>query len=159
GTRSVGIGRGLGETKAGIGTLIVYATQPGNVAFDGEGANSPFTAALLSHLESKGLEVRQVLTRVRQAVIVTTKGKQVPWDSSSLTGDFFFAGAPGTPPPAPGTTPPAAPTPVPPAPSADSENLFWQSIKDSKKAADFKAYLARYPQGTFAELARIRLAE
>jgi hypothetical protein len=160
GTRSNGIGRGLGQTQAGIGTLIVYATQPGNVALDGEGRNSPFTAALLANVETPGLEVRQVFTRVRQAVIQTTKGKQVPWDSSSLTGDWFFAAAS-----APGQTPPATVTPPPPpqAPradrSADQETVFWQSIKDSKNAADFKAYLARFPQGTFAELAKIRLAE
>src|SRR5262249_10208564 len=84
GTRSAGIGRGLGQTQAGIGTLIVYATQPGNVALDGEGKDSPFTTALLAHLETPGLEVRQVFTRVRQSVIQSTKGKQVPWDSSSL---------------------------------------------------------------------------
>jgi formylglycine-generating enzyme required for sulfatase activity len=114
GTRSSAIGRGLGETKAGIGTLIVYATQPGNVALDGQGRNSPFTEAMLKHLRTPGLEVRQILTRVRAAVIETTKGKQVPWDSSSLTGDFFFtpAAAPA-PAPSPGVTPPAVTSPDP----------------------------------------------
>lgn len=157
GTRSTSIGRGLGETKAGVGTLIVYATQPGNVALDGEGKNSPFTLSLLKHIEAPGLEIRQVLTRVRNEVIVATRDRQVPWDSSSLRGDFYFAAAP-----APGTVPPPA-TPVSPAPpsgpSADGENLFWQSIKDNKNAADYKAYLEKYPQGTFAALAKIRLAE
>src|SRR5262249_17363626 len=86
GARSRGIGRGLGQTQAGIGTLIVYATQPGNVALDGEGANSPFTAALLKHIETPGLEVRLVVSRVRQSVIEATRDKQVPWDSSSLIG-------------------------------------------------------------------------
>jgi uncharacterized caspase-like protein len=163
GTRSGGIGRGLGAAQAGVGTLIVYATQPGNVALDGEsGANSPFTAALLTHLETKGLEVRQVLTRVRQAVIEKTRGKQVPWDSSSLTGDFFFAAAPRETPPAeakpPATTPPSA-TETPRSPSADSEVVFWQSIQNSKSAADYKAYLEKYPNGTFAALAKLRIAE
>ncbi len=165
GTRSVGIGRGLGQAQAGIGTLIVYATQPGNVALDGEGQHSPFTAALLANLETQGLEVRQVFTRVRQAVIQSTKGKQVPWDSSSLTGDWFFTAAPGATAPTPqgpaAATPPpqAPPAPAPADRSADSENLFWQSIRDSRNAADYKAYLAKYPNGTFAELAKIRLAE
>ncbi len=115
GTRSAAIGRGLGESRAGIGTLIVYATQPGNVALDGQGRNSPFTEAMLKHLRTPGLEVRQVLTRVRAAVIETTKGKQVPWDSSSLTGDFFFASAsgPAPQPEARPVAPPAATVPEP----------------------------------------------
>ncbi|MFO0987819.1 MAG: caspase domain-containing protein, partial [Alphaproteobacteria bacterium] len=120
GTRSTSIGRGLGETKAGIGTLIVYATQPGNVALDGDTKNSPFTAALLKHIEAPGLEIRQVLTRVRNDVITATREKQVPWDSSSLRGDFFFAAASGVPetkPPVeakPGETKPPATTDTPP---------------------------------------------
>ncbi len=164
GTRSASIGRGLGEAKAGIGTLIVYATQPGNVALDGDTKNSPFTAALLKHIEAPGLEIRQVLTRVRNDVITTTREKQVPWDSSSLRGDFFFAaaaGAPETKAPAetkPGETKPPAATDPPPR-GADGEIVFWQSIKDSKNAADFKDYLARWPSGTFADLAKRRIAE
>ena len=155
GTRSGGIGRGLGAAQAGVGTLIVYATQPGNVALDGEtGANSPFTAALLAHLETKGLEVRQVLTRVRQAVIEKTRGKQVPWDSSSLTGDFYFAAATTKPPAA--TPPPASATPPP---AIDNEALFWSSIKDGNNIAHFKAYLARWPNGVFADLAKSRVEE
>jgi uncharacterized caspase-like protein len=154
GTRSTGIGRGLSETRAGLGTLIVYATQPGNVALDGEGKNSPFTTALLSHVEAPGLEIRQVLTRVRQSVIETTKGKQVPWDSSSLTGDFYFASGPAKP---PATTPP--PVSSTPPPATDSEGLFWQSIKDSSNIAHFKAYLARWPEGVFAALAKIKIEE
>ena len=152
GTRSVGIGRGLGEAKAGIGTLIVYATQPGNVALDGEGKNSPFTLSLLKHMEAPGLEIRQVLTRVRNEVITATRDKQVPWDSSSLRGDFFFAAAPAA-----RETP--APGPAPATPQADGDIVFWQSIQNSKNAADYKAYLQKYPSGTFAELAKLRIAE
>jgi uncharacterized caspase-like protein len=155
GTRSAGIGRGLGQAQAGIGTLIVYATQPGNVALDGQERNSPFTAALLKHLESPGLEVRLVVSRVRQAVIAATGGRQVPWDSSSLTAEVYLARAPEP-------NPPQAVEPAPPArpgaPSAEYETLFWQSIKDSRNVADFKAYLERYPSGVFAPLARIRIA-
>jgi uncharacterized caspase-like protein len=169
GTRSTGIGRGLAQTQSGLGTLIVYATQPGNVALDGpDGGNSPFTGALLKHMETPGLEIRQVLTRVRQGVIQATREKQVPWDSSSLTGDFYFAAAPAAretpPPPAetkpPAATPPAATdTPQPRGPAPDQETVFWQSIQNSKNAADYKAYLEKYPNGTFAALAKIRLAE
>ena len=72
-------------------------------------------------------------------MITATRDKQVPWDSSSLRGDFYFvaAAAPQKPPQAEAPRPPAPPG----APSAEFETLFWQSIKDSKNAGDFKAYL------------------
>ena len=153
GTRQVAIGRGLGQAQAGIGTLIVYATQPGNVALDGEGtANSPFTTALLKHIETPGLEIRLIVSRVRQAVIEATRDKQVPWDSSSLVGEVYLSAAPK--PPQPEARPPAAPS----APATD-EVAFWQGIRDSRSAGDFRAYLERWPSGLFASLARARIAE
>ena len=80
--------RGLGRIDAsGEGSLIVYSTQPNNVALDGSGRNSPFTAALLKHVTTPGIEVRQMLSRVRGDVLAATDRKQTPWDSSSLTGD------------------------------------------------------------------------
>jgi uncharacterized caspase-like protein len=84
------IGQGLAEVEGGVGTLIAYATQPGNVASDGAGDNSPFTAGMLQHLETEGLEIREFLTRVRRSVVAETSGKQIPWDHSSLVDRFFF---------------------------------------------------------------------
>ncbi len=75
----------------GAGTLIAFATAPGQVALDGEGANSPFSAALSRHLGTPGLEVQQMLTRVRAEVVSTTKNKQVPWSNSSLLGEVYLA--------------------------------------------------------------------
>ena len=90
-SRTRGGGRqGLAPVQAAVGTLIAYSTAPNSLAQDGEGENSPFTEALLEHIETPGMEVRQVLSRVRENVIDRTGGRQVPWDSSSLTGDFFF---------------------------------------------------------------------
>ena len=60
------------------------------MALDGEDGHSPFTAALLDNIAIPGLEARQVMTRVRSSVIAATRGEQVPWDSSSLTGEFVF---------------------------------------------------------------------
>ncbi len=104
--------RGLGRIDAaGEGSLIVYSTQPNNVALDGAGRNSPFTAALLKHVITPGIEVRQMLSRVRGDVLAATDRRQTPWDSSSLTGDIYLAGAPSVQPVA------AAPAPVaPPVP-------------------------------------------
>jgi tetratricopeptide (TPR) repeat protein len=75
----------------GAGTLIAFATAPGQVALDGEGANSPFSAALSRHIGTPGIEVQQMLTRVRAEVVASTKAKQVPWSNSSLLGEVYLA--------------------------------------------------------------------
>ena len=78
-------------TTLGAGTLIAFATAPGQVALDGEGANSPFSAALSRHIGTPGLEVQQMLTRVRAEVVAGTRSKQVPWSNSSLLGEVYLA--------------------------------------------------------------------
>lgn len=83
-------GLGAGAT-IGAGTLVAFATAPGQVALDGDGANSPFSAALARHISTPGLEVQQMLTRVRAEVVASTKNKQVPWSNSSLLGEVFLA--------------------------------------------------------------------
>jgi tetratricopeptide (TPR) repeat protein len=75
----------------GAGTLIAFATAPGQVALDGDGANSPFSAALSRHIGTPGLEVQQMLTRVRAEVVAGTHNKQVPWSNSSLLGEVYLA--------------------------------------------------------------------
>jgi uncharacterized caspase-like protein len=81
-------------TTLGAGTLIAFATAPGQVALDGEGGNSPFSAALSRHIGTPGLEVQQMLTRVRAEVVAATKARQVPWSNSSLLGEVYLAGKP-----------------------------------------------------------------
>jgi len=86
--------RGSGETglsmmKAPTGTFIAYATDPGNTADDGTGRNSPFTSALLYFLDKK-FTIETLFKEVRKNVVEKSRGKQTPWDSSSLIGDFTF---------------------------------------------------------------------
>jgi uncharacterized caspase-like protein len=109
GTRSASIGSGLAQVQTGVGTFIAYSTQPGNVAADGQGRNSPFTAALSKRVREPGRNLTSVMIDVRKDVLAVTGGKQVPWDHSALTGDFFFhlASAPGM---VPGSPPSATPT-------------------------------------------------
>jgi uncharacterized caspase-like protein len=90
GTRSAAIGRGLAAAATGLGTFIAYSTQPGNVALDGEGRNSPFTAALVKHMGASGRNLPATMIEVRKDVVAATGGRQVPWDHSALTGDFYF---------------------------------------------------------------------
>ena len=78
------VGKGLAEIKGDVGTLIAYATQPGNVASDGDGNHSPFADGLLQYIESPGVEIRDILTQVRKHVIKKTLNSQIPWDHSSL---------------------------------------------------------------------------
>jgi tetratricopeptide (TPR) repeat protein len=98
-TRSVAVRSGLAAPTGlgkgatlGAGTLLAFATAPGQVALDGDGENSPFSAALSRHISTPGLEIQQVLTRVRAEVVAATKSKQVPWSNSSLLGEVFLVG-------------------------------------------------------------------
>jgi len=97
GTRSASVGSGLAQVDTGVGTFIAYSTQPGNVALDGQGRNSPFTAALLDGLKQPGRNLTALMIAVRKQVLTNTNGRQVPWDHSALTGEFYFhvAAAPG----------------------------------------------------------------
>ena len=81
---------GLASVDAPKGVFIAYATAPGSVAGDGEGRNGTFTQALLQHIRTPGLVVEQLFKEVRIAVQAVTAEQQIPWDSSSLTGDFSF---------------------------------------------------------------------
>ena len=90
GTRSASIGKGLAQVDTGVGTFIAYSTQPGNVALDGKGRNSPFTAALAKHVREPDHNLTSVMIEVRKDVLAATDGKQVPWDHSALTGEFYF---------------------------------------------------------------------
>ncbi|MGE0388212.1 MAG: caspase domain-containing protein [Gammaproteobacteria bacterium] len=81
---------GLAQMDAAAGTLIAFATAPGQVAADGEGENGLYTSHLLKALRQPGLPVEQMFKQVRNGVMADTKERQVPWESSSLRGDFFF---------------------------------------------------------------------
>lgn len=140
--------RGLAKLEAPRGSLIAYATSPGNVAADGKGRNSPYTEALVRGMKS-GRPVERMFREVRNAVMAATNDKQTPWESSSLTGgDFYFKEGP--------RTQATAATPVPSV-AVDKEAMFWQSIQDSDNPALYQAYLDQYPKGSFAALAKAKI--
>lgn len=91
GTRSANIGRGLAPIESGVGTLISFSTQPGNVALDGTGRNSPYAASLAQHLTTPGQDISNILIKVRNDVIRATNHQQVPWEHAALTDQFYFA--------------------------------------------------------------------
>lgn len=143
--------RGLAKIEAASGTLLAYSTAPGRVAADGTGRNSPYTAALVKAMRMPGLPVEQVFKRVRIEVMEKTAEQQVPWESSSLTGDFTFIA------PAPVVAAPT-PAPAPAAPDNSAEIAYWTSIATGNDPALFQGYLAAYPNGLFANLAQQRIA-
>ena len=158
-TRSTAVGRGLGRVDAPADTLVAFATRDGAVAEDGTGFNSPFTTALLTHLNEPGVEIGHYFRKVRDTVISSTNGRQEPFVYGSLSAEQFYLN------PASGgsqvAAAPVQPTvqPAQPAGQADLEAdmLFWRSIQDSTDAAEYFAYLSRFPNGVFADLARNRL--
>ena len=124
-TRSAGTSRGLARVYAGVGSFIAYSTQPGNVALDGNGRNSPFTEALLRHMATPGADVHAVMRRVRGDVQKATSEQQIPWENSSLVDEVSFAVGGGTEvaqssvplPPSQSVSAPRVQPPASPAPS------------------------------------------
>src|ERR1700682_4703446 len=89
--RTAGHGLAIVDTKAGApGSFISYSTSPGSEAEDGTGADSPYTTAVLSVAKEPNLPIEEAFKRVRIAVSQATDGRQIPWESSSLTADFKF---------------------------------------------------------------------
>ncbi len=145
--------RGLARMTAPTGSIVAYATAPGSVAADGEGRNGVYTKHLLKAMNSPDLSIEQVFKRVRIGVKRDTGGGQVPWEESSLEGNFYFAGQKVEP---PGASQQVASTTVPGLASMEGEIVFWQSLQGSKECSDYEAYLASYPSGRFSNLAKAR---
>ena len=146
--------RGLNPIEGDVarGALIAFATDPNSVAFDGPpGQHSPFTKALLNHLEDRGVPIETVMSRVRAEVWEATKNKQLPWVNTSIIGEFDL-----NPKPEPAVA--AAPSAPAPTERQSTENLLWESAQHSNLAADYKAYLDAFPSGVFAQMARNRIA-
>ena len=176
--------KGLSQLDAPPGTLLAYATSPGNIASDGDGANGLYTEHLLREMKVPEAKIEDVFKRVRLGVRRRSHGQQIPWESTSLEQDFWF---------------------IPPkdvlkeaqeeaervkreqqakeeaerarleeegrrrreeAERARKEELeraykeelaLWERVAEAKEPAALEDYLRRYPSGHFAELAQLRL--
>jgi hypothetical protein len=159
-TRSVNVGSGLAEMKSGEGTLIAFATGPGQTALDGqEGNNSPFTRALIDNITKPGVEIQQAMTSVRAQVNEETHKGQLPWGHTNLIGAVYLNPSQTTQVANAGPTAGAAPAATA-AGGADAnvEVEFWRSVKESNKPEELNAYLSAYPNGQFRSLALARIA-
>ena len=151
--RSAALGRGLARIEpTGRDTLIAFAAAPGQVAIDGQGRNSPFTSSLLQHIDKPGLEVSVMLKQVAADVRRDTQNAQRPQQLSDMARVFYFARAEAAAAP--------APAPVPAAPAVSNEDrtvdvAFWNSVQAANDCEAVRAYMRRFPSGTFIDLAKI----
>ncbi len=138
--------KGLSQFDAPVGSLLAYATSPGNVASDGDGQNGLYTENLVRELSRHNTRIEDALKRVRLNVRLASKGEQIPWETTSLEGDVFIFNEGQK-----------------KLSDAELEKLVeadvteWSRIKSSRKIDDWVAYLRTFPNGRFAEIAQMRL--
>ncbi len=131
-TRGFSVGSGLAPVQRAQGMVIAYATQANDVAADGAGRNSPFTAALVREIDQPGLEVATLFRRVQKSVYDTTAGRQTPELTLSLLGDFYLN-------------------------REETDADVWRRIRASDDLTALQAFIQRYPQSFFVVDARTRL--
>jgi uncharacterized caspase-like protein len=142
------VGQGLAKVEpTSPNTLIAYSAKAGSTALDGDAKNSPFTLALARHLTTPGLDVRRAFGFVRDDVLKTTGNRQEPFVYGSLGGDDV--------PLVPARAVPSAPGP---SPQAEARRDYELALQIGNKDA-LNAFLAQYPDGFYASLARIQLAK
>ena len=154
--RSTAVDRGLARVEVEKkdrdshgGTFIAFATAAGKLASDGEGRNSPFTAALKKHIGTPGLVISQVMNLVRKELASLD---QKPWDTSSLVDDFYFSARPSAALPTSSST-------VPSARRLDPAEELWSQIKASNDAGRFERFMRTFPNSPLVPAARARLEE
>ena len=161
-TRSVAVNSGLAEMKSGEGTLLAFATGPGQTALDGEfGNHSPFTRALISNIAKPGVEIQQAMTKVRAQVNEETNKNQLPWGHTNLIGEVYLNPQAASADKPAAADAPAATTVASAAPTAGASAMeveFWRSVKESNKPEELNAYVTNYPNGQFKPLALARIA-
>jgi uncharacterized caspase-like protein len=141
-TRSTVAASGLAApSTAGGGLFIGFATNPNDVAADGEGRNSPFTTALLKFMPTPGLEIQQMMTRVKANVFEATRETQEPWHNSSLRNEVYLGGA-ATPQPAP--EPAQQKQSIPEPVVSSSIEVEWNAVKNTMSVAVLDAFIAAH---------------
>jgi hypothetical protein len=138
--------KGLSQFDAPVGSLLAYATSPGNVASDGEGANGLYTENLVRELGKRNTRIEDALKRVRLNVRLASQGGQIPWETTSLEGDVYIFNDGHR-----------KLTEAEQEQAVEADLAEWGRIKSSRKADDWIVYLRNFPNGRFAEIAQTRL--
>jgi tetratricopeptide (TPR) repeat protein len=144
---------GLASIDAPVGTLIAYATAPGRTASDGSGRNGLYTKELLAAMQGPGLKIEDVFKRVRTEVRRQSNNQQIPWEASSIEGDFYFSTAGVRPAPTAPTSAPAAPTPAPTTISAPASTLddMLRQAEVSLRRRDYDGVIKAAQQALIAD--------
>lgn len=141
--------KGLSQFDAPPGSLLAYATSPGNTASDGVGSNGLYTENLLREIRAADTKIEDVFKRVRLGVRRRSDGQQIPWESTSLEEDFYFRPSQQA----------MAPSDAETARRFEEELVGWDRIKTAGDPAALESYLQRYPSGVLSEIAQLRLDE
>jgi hypothetical protein len=134
---------GLARIRAEGGSYIAFATAPGTAAFDGTGRNSPFSEALLRHIDTPNVDIRLMMSDVRQDVFQATDRSQLPWENNSLIGRFYFRQDDNL---------------ERLDASQRTEAEAWKAIANTTAREDFAAFLRDFPDGAFASVAQLKIA-
>ena len=152
--------RGLAPVEKGRGRFIGYATAPDDVAADGDGDNSPFTKALLAHIENPKWSVPDMFGKVVESVVDATGGAQEPWQTSSLRGDPIYLASAAAPPPPPKDKDTATSTVGgTPPPSGDAAKAAYEAAKEVGNVDAYRIVVKRFPGTLEAELAQAQIAK
>ncbi len=149
------VSSGLAEMKLedpGKGLAIAFATSPGEIALDGTGNHSPFTAALLSHIDAQNIDFTEVMSRVTGQVYEETGQSQRPWLNTSLTGPVVLNPIAQVSLSSQDTTGAAVGGTA--IHSLETEKLVFDMARESGRISDYKAFLTTFPNGVFAAFAR-----
>jgi len=144
--RTRAVSRGLAAVEPTGNVLIAFAAREGTTAADGAGRNSPFSASLLKHLETPGLEINFLFRNVRDDVLEATKRAQLPFVYGSLSREAIYLKA-------------ALPVPAPPVVQGPApDEVVWNLVKDSRDPGQVARFLSEYPKSAFRSEAQQRLA-
>jgi formylglycine-generating enzyme required for sulfatase activity len=146
---------GLAQVTAPTGTLIAYATSPGNIAADGGGSNSPYTEELARQMVTSGVLIETMFRHVTEEVSSRTGGRQEPWYSNNAKGEFYFKPSPKTA-SLPSENETAQPTKID---AVAIELDHWEAIRNSVDPRDYQDYLQSYPSGAYAGVARAKIRQ
>ncbi len=138
--------KGLARVDPPKGSLILYATSPGDVAADGTGKNGLFTQHLLKAIGQSHAPVEKVFKITANQVFKESAKKQLPWQSGVILGEFYFSQADEK-------------KPASNHQANNDETVFWSSIQSETQASFFKSYLSKYPKGKYAAVANLKIQQ